>query len=804
MQQDNKNDSKQIVAEVNSLLSYVEQQVSTYDSFVVQKTVLDIKVQGSSLYERIKETSQLQLLLDGKIRKAKKALETHFQNFDAQVSKHNDIVAEKMIPEVVQLIDPVEGKHLDKQQLKCIVKPLSNHLVIAGAGTGKTTTIVGKVKYLLNSGMCKPEDILVLSFTNASAEEMRERICKETNQNIEASTFHKLGLNILREANNLVPKITKINMSTFVKEQLLANMKDPEYLKLLCRFFLYNPRLAKSEFDFHTQREYDDYLSLNPPITLKGECVKSYGEMHIANFLFKNGINYEYEKEYEVDTRTKERAQYYPDFYLPDYGCYIEYFGINQNGEVPAYFVSQHGKAPSVEYREGMEWKRKLHKHNKTVLIECYSYEHFTGNLETALTQKLKAQGIALKPISTDEIWNQISFNNSKSVLTGLSDLIGTVISLMKSNRYSVDDLRAKSKLPIVEIVAPIYGSYQNSLTKNDEIDFNDMINSAEQAVRAGKYRNPYKFVIVDEYQDISKSRFSLLKALRDSSWYDLFCVGDDWQSIYRFTGSDLDYILNFSKYWGITEYSKIETTYRFTDSLIEISGNFVMQNPSQIRKAIRGIPSKIGFALGEIKGYTEDVAIRFMLSRIQELPQNSSVFFIGRYNFDSNLLADCKELECSYDNVEQRAVVVYPPRKDLKMEFLTAHKSKGLQADYVFILNNKSRGMGFPSKIQDDPIVDLLLEGKESFQFAEERRLFYVALTRAKVKTFLVVVNGNESAFAEEMEKRYTEQLKREAFCCPLCGGQLEKKTGQYGEFYGCSNYKTTGCKFTRKIMKK
>jgi DNA helicase-4 len=280
--------------------------------------------------------------------------------------------------------------------------------------------------------------------------------------------------------------------------------------------------------------------------------------------------------------------------------------------------------------------------------------------------------------------------------------------------------------------------------------------------------------------------------------------VGDDWQSIYRFAGSDMDYILNFSKYWGETEYSKIETTYRFTDSLIEISGHFVMKNPSQIKKSIRGTPSKIGFAMGEIKGYNEELAIRFMLNRLRELPKDSSVFFIGRYTFDSRLLSECKDLECKYDTVTQEAIVVFPERSDLKMQFLTAHKSKGLQADYVFIINNKDRGMGFPSKIQDDPLVDCLLEGKETFPFAEERRLFYVALTRAKVKSFLVVVNGNESAFATEMEKQYANELKKEAFSCPLCGGSLGKKIGSYGEFFVCSNYQRTGCTFKRKINKK
>lgn len=358
--------------------------------------------------------------------------------------------------------------------------------------------------------------------------------------------------------------------------------------------------------------------------------------------------------------------------------------------------------------------------------------------------------------------------------------------------------------MTLVNLIEPIYDSYAETLQKRGEIDFNDMINKSAHLIDEGRYVNPYKYVIVDEYQDISKARYNLLLALRKSKPYYLFCVGDDWQSIYRFAGSDMNYIVNFEKYWGTTEVSKIETTYRFTDSLIDISGNFVMQNPAQIKKAIKGLPNELGFAMGEIKGYTDHIAISFMINKLRELPQNSTVFFIGRYTFDSRLLSDCKELECKYDVGTQKAQVILPDRKDLKMEFITAHRSKGLQADYVFILNNKDKGMGFPSKIQDDPVVDLLLEAKEDFPYAEERRLFYVALTRAKKKSYLVVVERNESEFASEMEKRYAAEMKREAFTCPLCGGYLERKTGPYGDFFGCSNYRTTGCAFKRKINSK
>ena len=806
----NKAICNEVCDKADAFTNSTEQALSGNAEFLDIDFIDSLNANREDILAQIKAIPFVVRVANPKLAAKKKEIEQLFENLDEKISAHNDVVATNCIDKARELIGDVEGRTLDDQQMKCIVKPMANHLVIAGAGTGKTTTIVGKIKYLLKSETCKPEDILVLSFTNASASEMSERINKETGAKIAASTFHKLGLNIINTVDGIMPKITSIQLPKFTKEQLAVNMQNSKYLGLLCKYFLSNYKYDTSEFDFQTKQEYDEYLRTNPPVTLKGDKVKSYGEMDIANFLFQNGIAYEYEKEYVYDTRTEDHAQYYPDFYLTDYGYYIEYFGINEKGEVPAYFSAREGKTPSEEYRESMEWKRSLHKERGTVMLECYAYERSKGELIPLLEKKLLKAGVEFKPVSPDDMWDSISESNSKNVLSAISELIATVITLMKSNECDIAQLRSLGmknrkmirNAALIDLIEPIYDAYRAELEKRGEIDFNDMINKAVHMVREGKYVNPYKYVIVDEYQDISKSRYSLLKALRDSSHYNLFCVGDDWQSIYRFTGSDLDYILNFSKYWGPSEHSKIETTYRFTDSLIDISGTFVMQNPAQIKKNIKGVPSDCGFALGEISGFDEQNAITNMLRRLRELPQNSTVFFIGRYTFDSRLLSDCSQLECKYDVATQMANVVLPDRKDLKMQFLTAHKSKGLQADYVFVINNKDRGMGFPSKIQDDPLVDCLLEGKESFPFAEERRLFYVALTRAKKKAFLVTDMSNSSVFTVELRRRYGDRLWiEEQKICPVCGGILVRRNGQYGSFYGCSNYRSQGCTYKQKI---
>lgn len=799
------------IAQIDTALQEINILFSDSQSFVDPDKEIEWSNRNASLIADVSITNiqKLKKATNYKVLLEKQAeLYRNANSLKQQISIHNDRVADTKIQNAYALIGDVEGRKLDKQQMTCIVKDAHNHLVIAGAGTGKTTTVVGKIKFLLKSGKYKPKDILVLSFTNASASEMSQRINQETGCNIDASTFHKLGLNIITKVNGIVPKITQLNLRKFVKEQLLLNMQSDAYLNLLSSYLLYNRVVSKSEFDFKTQAEYDEYLQLNPPTTINNETVKSYGEMDIANFLTQNGIQYIYECPYTVDTRTSEYGQYNPDFYLPEYDIYIEYFGINKNGEVPSYFKGANGMTATQTYQASMKWKRETHSANNTILIECYAYEKFDGVLLDHLKEKLVENGVELSPKTTKELWEQVSADGD-SILDGVIELFETVINLIKSNGYTIDTVRqlnignsnAQNNNIVLSLLEPIFNAYCNYLSEHKEIDFNDMINMATKYVEQGKYVSHYKYVIVDEYQDISKARYSLLCSMRESNDYDLFCVGDDWQSIYRFAGSDIGYILNFEQYWGSTEISKIETTYRFTQKLIEISGNFIMQNPVQIKKSIKGKNDTVGFALGEISGYTDKFSIEFMTKKLEDLPKGSSVFFIGRYSFDAKLLSDSGLFECQYNNVSGFVEVKYRKRIDLKMSFITAHKSKGLQADYIFIINNKKSRMGFPSKIQDAAILNLLLDNCDQYPYAEERRLFYVALTRAKKKAFLVTVKNQESEFAMELKKLYGEELKREQWECPLCGGKLLKKSGPYGEFYGCSNYRSLGCKYKRNI---
>ncbi|MBR3512754.1 MAG: UvrD-helicase domain-containing protein [Clostridia bacterium] len=728
---------------------------------------------------------------------------SYIKQFNLLIKIHNNEYYKKRKEFFLNNCKTVEDNWLDDSQIDSIIHEDKNQLVIAGAGCGKTTTIIGKVKYLLKSEFAKPEDVLLLSFTNASATEMGERVRNELEiDNFDSYTFHKLGLEIIKEALNKDVKIYQGNLNEFIKEKLEVLIKDKDYFDKLVLFFANYIHDVKDEFEFTNEQEYKEYLQVNPPTTLKGEVVKSYGELEIANFLFINNIDYVYEKEYEYDVATK----YNPDFYLPKEKIYIEYFGINRKKQVPEYFIGKNGKTASQTYLEGIEWKKKIHKNNNTILIDLYYYNLQDDELLEKLREKLEKNEVELKPKSHEEIWKEVQENN-KGLLDEISRTFQTIINLIKSNDFSFMDVikkaknfeRRKSIEDTISLIEPIYNMYDQELKKTDSIDFNDMINLASKCINEGKFSHTYKYVIVDEYQDISKARYNLLQALRNNHFYKLFCVGDDWQSIYRFSGSDLDLIVNFKKYFGKTYISNIENTFRFSQQLADVSQEFIMKNPNQLKKKIVGKDSNY-FPIDEVQAYNDIRALQFLEDKLNEFEKDSTVYFLGRYNFDRDIFKDNNNFYIKYNNQTGLEDITYYPRKDLKIKFLTVHKSKGLQADYVILINNKKNGMGFPSKLNDIPAIRVLLSDCDSFPFSEERRLFYVALTRCKKKIILLTIKDNVSIFAKEIINKYASKIKKEQFRCPKClTGTLVKKNGQYGEFLGCSNY--PNCDFTKNI---
>lgn len=760
---------------------------------------------------------------------------SYYKNSSSLRLSYNGRFLKNELEERDEFFNNIEGRKLDIQQRTAIINNEDNNLVIAGAGSGKTTTIVGKVNYLLDRYKINPREVLLISFTNKSAASLRERIGTE---GIEAKTFHKFGKDVIVESEKKQPSIfDEDQFSPLIKRNFYQSLKNETYLKSVTEFFQDYLKPHKSQFEFDNHGDYIQYLKdynfksyksipiigRDGLVTYKREVVKSIEECRIANFLLFNGINYEYEYPYEYETATETFRQYKPDFSIirEDQRIYIEHFGIARNGDVPSWFNGDGYRSAREKYHVDMEWKRKKHFEKNTILIETYSYEMSEGILFDNLTEKLIQNGITLKPKTTSEIWEIIS-EASKEEVNSVLTLFLTFINLMKSNNYSIADLTNKNSTAqldflkkrnasFINIIKPIYDSYENHLRKRGEIDFNDMINIATKHIEDGIYAKTFKYIIIDEFQDISIGRYKLIKALKDRNpECKMFCVGDDWQSIYRFTGSDIALFKDFEKYFGFTIRSRIETTYRFHEPLISLSSSFILKNPNQSEKKLIGITNDKSTAYNIVYSFSEiqdDTSA--LISILGELAtsfpkiQEKEIMILGRYGFDIDRIKNDEDL-LLID--KEGGTILFTYQNDfgkevtITMRFLTVHKSKGLEADIVIILNCNSGKFGFPAELSDDLVLNLLLSEADQFENGEERRLFYVAMSRAKELVYFIADSSYKSKFIVELEGTdHQSKVKK----CPLClnGDVILRKTGvtkngnDY-KFFGCSNY-LHGCEY-------
>lgn len=656
-----------------------------------------------------------------------------------------------------ELFPPVEGRTLTEEQRRAIVVDEDNTLVVAGAGTGKTTALLGKAQYLVAKGLASPQNVLIVSFGADVKEENEKKINGNKKGKFVVKTYHSLGLKLIREAERIRPTLSKeaedklVGYKT-IDELLKARMNDPDFARLITNYFLFNFNEYKTIFEFKQEGDYFYYLKNNEVRTLKGHSVRSLEECEIANFLYMNGVNYEYEKPFKSQIQTNDRMPYRPDFTLPDYDIYIEHFGIDRKKKTAPWVNRE-------QYLADMDWKIKQHSPNK--LIKTFSYDKQEGQLIERLEKQLIEHEVVFNKIPSQDIFKKL---NEWGRVNSFSRFLTQFLNLYKSSGKQIENLKQQGNSPrtsaFLDIFSTIYSDYEDQLHGNNLIDFNDMISRATLALDQNKHSSKFKYILVDEFQDTTQSQYRFLKALIQRNNARLFCVGDDWQSINRFAGGDLSVMTEFESNFGNTEKQLIQETHRFCDKLCVFSTKFILANPNQIKKTITSKQKETNPVVTIVSDRTENALDKI----ISEIPINSdkklTVLIMNRYK-EIGKPANIETLKKNNPN--------------LSIDYSTVHSAKGLTVDYAIVIGLKNGIMGFPCQIEDDPLLNLVHACHEYYPHAEERRLFYVALTRARKHVYLVVEDAsNISQFIAEIQNNgyeVNDNLKQtKAIKCPRC----------------------------------
>lgn len=670
---------------------------------------------------------------------------------------------DKLLKEWKEFFDTLfSGKPLTEEQRTAALDDNSRQLVIASAGSGKTTTIIAKCLYLISAGKVKGNEILILSFNRSVKEEIRKKLSSKDAKNITIETFHSLGNDIIQKASGKPAPIDPSadeDKNGIIATQLIT--------RLVKEIAVTNPGIKRSINEFRLLCPHQDFQeTLNEdqykeamisfprsgksrpkeieneriPCDKEGLWVRSQEEQTIVNLLFIKGIKFEYEKQMpDVD------FTFQPDFYYPDIDLWHEHFAIRKNN------TSYFGQKYIDDYKRKIETFKQL---GIKPLI-TYSYEFKDNTIEDKILNHLTTNGIEEKPLTQEELERQ----KSSLTVDGVYKVVKDCIKKAKTNNFSSEDIDKKyyeiddqfRVSRFKKVFIPIFQQYQHYLQESGTIDFEDMINQATRYLEQGDYHHSYKYILVDEFQDTSKCRSNFINALLTSEPdTKLFTVGDDWQSIYRFTGSDISSITNFSEKFPAIEdkkqsMHKIQETFRTCEPITKIASDFIQKNPDQIEKEVRGRRTteyeqrKFTHTINFCKVDRYDTRfIKKVVKTIPKIHKRQSVYILARVNKQ-------------FENIDTEELMRL--RDDLSIDCATIHKAKGLERDIVIVLGLEGGMYGFPGFRTDDPLVSIFLPPEDKHQSSEERRVMYVAMTRARKQVYILNSEIVESEFVKEIE---------------------------------------------------
>jgi len=758
-----------------------------------------------------------------------------YASLERDIAAHNEQYVDAKVAEnkayfdsILQELDP--NIRLDEEQRRAVVTDDDYCLLVAGAGAGKTTTMAAKVKYLVEKQGVLPDNIIVISYTKKAISELKDRINNQLKIPAKICTFHSFAYEIVRKFSDQPPEVNFSSYKIIFEMLEKAIFDNKPLMRNLVLFMGYYFDLSGDVFEYSSLNEYHlrkaayDYETIKSSLgeyikkvehqrsrqtkTIAGEYLRSVQEVQIANFLYLNGLDYEYEKVYPYEIKGA-RKKYTPDFCITqgEHTVYLEHYALTESGYSNIFTPAQIEK-----YRNSIRDKRRLHKKYGTTLLETWSFYRDRRPIFDHLKEIFEAEGFILKPRDLTRVYRKLVETGKDKYVYKLIIFLMNFIEQYKTTGYNSGGfatLRSKTDNPrtllFLDIAQQVYEYYQQTLKSCNEIDFADMINDAHfylQEIGKQSIELPYKYIIIDEFQDIARQRFNLTKRLSEITKAKVVAVGDDWQSIYAFAGSDISLFTRFLELMGSGTELKITHTYRNSQELIDIAGGFVQKNSAQIKKQLVS-PKHLADPIVVVP-FDDSIrpmvalshAIEGTIEKIfDEYGKKSSILLIGRYNYDMYKLCNTNMFSELPGN---RVRCVKYPHADLS--FMTAHSAKGLGYDNVIIINMFEGKFGFPCQLEDDPIMKMVTYEDTNMPFAEERRLFYVALTRTKNRVYIAAPKNKPSRFLVELINDYNlphpEDMNMEtvdlfSLRCPECGFPLKYEFNKnYGlHLHLCTN---------------
>jgi superfamily I DNA/RNA helicase len=661
---------------------------------------------------------------------------------------------------------------LNDQQRKAVLSSEKRILVLAGAGSGKTNTLLQKINYLINDEQADSKSILAITFTKNAANEMVDRMILSADktgfykkvletsgnkpkeiaqerknmlkkhswlQQITIKTFHSLCYQIMREEGvhvfdnlfKIVPKqIDYSNEFTGnsaseteseIAQKVTIKLSDNnEYLMDLKRYiidyFVDNIKPEEGNLEFRPEGKLFT--------TLKGDKVRSKSEQFIADWLFRNSIAYEYERKVRIS-----KNSFHPDFFIPTANIHLEHVS---NLSHPTF------------------WKEiEMEKGGVTSIKTFDKATHNSAVFNQILDKVIK--GRISKDLSSATVLNyHEEFGGFKKELKkffrAVLDVKGAIRTSLKSVA-EIAEAASKSEHERVrlfyKVALPIITGYYEYCTNRSYLDFDGLIEYSlklfkENPVIKNRYQKQFTYVMVDEFQDVNNQQVAFIKELvnKDSQ---LFCVGDDWQSIYGFRGSEIEYIVNFKEHFTQPEVITLNLNYRSTDSIVKASNEVIKKNRFQVDKDISAVKkggAKIEVNYAEVEGETESYIWGKIQKHIQEGVQPEEILVLFRRS-------------AMKQSIQENLL-----KSGVNVQFKTIHGAKGLEAKVVFILGLNSAPGGFPDPWMQDKIYHIIKKTAYNTLLEEERRLFYVALTRAKSHLYLMSQKGAVSEFVKDIPK--------------------------------------------------